>query len=131
MAKILIIDDEQDVIDSLSLVLETHGHQVQSLLETTDVVEKVKGLDPDLVILDVVFPEDPQAGFKAARALHKDAATSVIPVMLLSAVNIKSELAFGFSDADISEDFMPVQAFVDKPIEPSVLLERVASLLGD
>ena len=48
---------------------------------------------------------------------------------MLSAVNIKSNLAFGFSESDISEDFMPVEAFIEKPVEPQVLLERVRNLL--
>ena len=50
--------------------------------------------------------------------------------MLLSAVNIKSDLAFGFSEADISEDFMPVEAFIEKPIEPADLLAKVEALLS-
>ena len=54
---------------------------------------------------------------------------SDIPVILLSAVNARSELAFAFSDHDISEDLMPVVAFVEKPIEPQVLLDLIAEHL--
>lgn len=129
MAKILIVDDEQDIIDNLSMVLEAHGHEVVARLDTDDLVAAVKRIVPDLIILDVVFPENPKAGFEAARRLHKDADVAGIPVMLLSAVNIKSDLAFGFSEADISDDFMPVEAFVEKPIEPQTLLEKVDALL--
>jgi CheY-like chemotaxis protein len=129
MAKILIVDDEQDIIDNLSMILEAHGYEVASRLDTEGLTDAVKEISPDLIILDVVFPENPKAGFEAARLLHKDPVVAAIPVMLLSAVNDKSDLAFGFSDADISDDFMPVEAFVEKPIEPEVLLQKVEALL--
>ena len=129
MAKILIIDDDKDIIDSLTLVLEANGYQVESKMDTDNLIADVRSANPDLIILDVIFPEDPQAGFKAARELHKNEDLEHIPVLLLSAVNIKSNLAFGFSESDISEDFMPVEAFIEKPVEPQVLLERIRSLL--
>ena len=129
MAKILIIDDDKDIIDSLTLVLEASGYQVESKMDTDNLIADVKTANPDLIILDVIFPEDPQAGFKAARELHKNEGLGHIPVLLLSAVNIKSNLAFGFSESDISEDFMPVEAFIEKPVEPQVLLERIRHLL--
>jgi hypothetical protein len=44
---------------------------------------------------------------------------------MLSAVNQKSNLSFGFSDSDISDDFMPVKAFIEKPVEPKILLEKI------
>lgn len=129
MAKILIIDDDKDIIDSLTLVLEASGYQVESKMDTDDLIADVKTANPDLIILDVIFPEDPQAGFKAARELHKNEDLGHIPVLLLSAVNIKSNLAFGFSESDISDDFMPVEAFIEKPVEPQALLERIRNLL--
>ncbi len=129
MAKILIIDDDKDIIDSLTLVLEASGYEVVFKIDTDNLIADVKAANPDLIILDVIFPEDPQAGFKAARELHKNEALEHIPVLMLSAVNIKSNLAFGFSESDISEDFMPVEAFIEKPVEPQVLLERIRNLL--
>jgi len=129
MARILMIDDDPDIVESLRMVLEANGHEVHELASTRHVVADVKEVAPDLIILDVMFPEDPQAGFKAARLLHQEPAVRDIPVFLLSAVNQRSKLAFGFSDDDISEDFMPVQRFIEKPIEPQLLLDLIAELL--
>lgn len=129
MAKVLIIDDDQDIIDSLTLVLESNGYQVETKPDVVDVVQAVMDVHPDVIILDIMFPEDPQAGFVAARALAKSDKVRHIPVLLLSAVNQRSRLAFGFSDADISDDFMPVEAFLEKPVEPKVLLARLEALL--
>ncbi len=129
MARILIIDDDPDIVDGLRLILESAHHEVVTKGDTANLLQEVARIDPDLVILDVIFPGDPQAGFKAARALARDPALRHIPVLMLSAVNTQSDLAFGFSERDISEDFMPVAAFLDKPVTPQALLAQVERLL--
>ncbi len=129
MAKVLIIDDDQDIIDSLTMILEGNGYAVAVKNDTENLVEDVASANPDLIILDVIFPEDPQAGFKAARVLNKDPQVGHIPVLLLSALNQLSNLSFGISENDISDDFMPVGAFIEKPVQPKVLLKRIDELL--
>jgi len=131
MAKILIIDDDLDIIDSLKMILESNGHQVTVKTDTDDLLSAVSAAAPDLIILDIIFPEDPNAGFTAARELHKTEEVKDIPVLLLSAVNQQSNMSFGFSETDISDDFMPVKGFIEKPVEPSVLLSKVSELLGN
>ncbi len=130
MAKILIIDDDPDIVDSLELILGANGHEISVRADTEKLIEHVERAAPDLIILDIMFPEDPQAGFTAARELQKTEKIRDIPVLLLSAVNQRSNMSFGFSTADISDDFMPVEAFVEKPVEPSKLLAQIDQLLG-
>ena len=130
MARILIVDDDLDIIDSLRMVLEANNHEVSVKTDTDNLVERVAEIRPDLIILDIIFPENPNAGFTAARELHKNDDVKDIPVLLLSAVNQLSKMSFSFSDSDISEDFMPVEGFIEKPVEPSVLLSKVNELLG-
>jgi CheY-like chemotaxis protein len=130
MANILIIDDDLDIIDSLKMILESNDHQVSVKTDTDNLLETIRQTSPDLIILDIIFPEDPNAGFTAARELHKNDEVKHIPVLLLSAVNQQSNMSFGFSETDISEDFMPVKGFIEKPVEPSVLLSKVNELLG-
>lgn len=129
MAKIAIIDDDQDIIDNLTMILTGNGHSVEVIMDTDNVVEKVKFVCPNLVILDIMFPEDSQAGFKAARALRKDQATRQLPILIFSAVNQRSNLSFSFSENDTGTSFMPAEAFIDKPVEPHVLIERINQLL--
>ena len=130
MARILIIDDDPDVVESLTLVLEASGHQVAVRYETGNLLEAVKEVHPDLIILDVVFPDDDQAGFKAARLLAGDEAVQDIPVLMLSAVNQLSNLGFSFSEKDISRDYLPVAGFLEKPVEPARLLAKIGELLA-
>ncbi|PIE02593.1 MAG: response regulator [Acidobacteria bacterium] len=129
MSKILIIDDDRDIVENLEMILEANGYDVAIKWDTDHLVEDVSRVNPDLIILDIMFPEDPQAGFNAARTLHKTKPLSKIPVILLSAVNQRSNMSFGFSDSDISDDFMPVKSFIEKPVEPAVLLEKIKDLL--
>lgn len=130
MAHILIVDDDPDMVESISIILENEGHRVSSLFETVDIIQKVANQHPDLIILDVIFPEDAQAGFKMARSLSKSESVKHIPILILSAVNQSSALSFSFSEKDISPDFLPVSAFLEKPMEPAKLLEKVAELLA-
>ncbi|MBF0626670.1 MAG: response regulator [Magnetococcales bacterium] len=130
MARILIIDDDQDITDNLTMILEGIGHQITVKADTDHLLEDVRAVHPDLIILDIMMPEDSQAGFKAARLLNQDEAIGKIPVLILSAVNQRSKLSFGFSESDISTDFMPVEAFIEKPVEPKILIEKINSLLS-
>ncbi|MBF0137089.1 MAG: response regulator [Magnetococcales bacterium] len=129
MAKILLIDDDQDIIDTLTMILEGNGYTVAVKENMDNLISDVKTLHPDLILLDVMLPEDSQAGFKAARLLHKDKNVEKIPVLILSAVNQKSNLSFGFTESDIGTDFMPVEGFIEKPVEPKILLNRIDQLL--
>ncbi|NGZ06169.1 MAG: response regulator [Magnetococcales bacterium] len=129
MARILIIDDDQDITDNLSMILESTGHEVAIKGDTSHLLDEVRAFHPDLIILDIMMPEDSQAGFKAARLLNQDAEVGRIPVLILSAVNQRSNLSFGFSESDISSDFMPVEAFIEKPVEPRVLIQKIDQLL--
>ena len=59
MANILIVDDDLDIIDSLKMILEANGHQVSVKTDPDNLVESVKQAPPDLIILDIIFPENP------------------------------------------------------------------------
>jgi CheY-like chemotaxis protein len=131
MARILIIDDDLDIIDSIGMILEGNGHQVESRTHTGGLIEAVETIHPDLILLDIIFPDDEQAGFRAARELRRTPALAAIPVIILSAVNQRSALGFSFSERDISDDFMPVGGFLDKPVEPATLLARIDELLSN
>ena len=130
MAHILVVDDDLDIVDNLKMVLEANDHEVSVKTDADNIVDSAMEVNPDLIILDIIFPEDPNAGFSAARALQKNDKVKDIPVLLLSAVNQQSKMSFGFSENDISEDYMPVDAFLEKPVEPAVLLAKVNELLG-
>ncbi len=131
MQSILIIDDDEDIVSSLSLILQSHDYWVEALSETTELLQRVTEINPQLIILDIIFPDDAQAGFKAARMLQGSEQHRNIPVILLSAVNQQSQLGFSFSEKDISDNFMPVGAFLEKPVEPETLIAKIREFLPE
>ena len=91
-------------------------------------MQKEKEIEPDLIILDVMM-ETTTAGFQVSLQLRNPAADSEyaayrdIPILMLTAIHTTTSLRFGPDEA-----YLPVDDFVDKPIDPDVLLEKVRKL---
>jgi len=130
MKKIYIIDDDRNIVESLKIVLESRGYKVGAQYDQNNVVENVHKFGADLTILDVMFPEDDGAGFVMARSLKGDDNTKHIPILMLSAVNEKGVYAGTFSNRDRDEAYLPVEEFVEKPINPKDLLQKVEKILA-
>ncbi len=129
MKRVYIVDDEPSIVETVAMVLESKGYVVGSQNDDKDVVENVLAFDADLVILDVMMPEDTAAGFRMARELKDDERTRDLPRIMLTAVNEAGIYVGKFSDKDRDDAWLPVQAFIEKPVDPEVLLDRVAKLL--
>ena len=127
MAKILIVDDDHELIDATTAVLEDHGHKVVSANCGTDGYNLAKVELPDLILLDVMMEHD-SAGFEIARAIHDNEVTKSIPVIILTGVRKAKNLPFKF---DPDEDWLPVKAVLEKPVSPEMLLESVDRALKD
>jgi DNA-binding response OmpR family regulator len=130
MKKIYIIDDDRDIVESISIVLKANGYEVQAQYNDENAVENVALYNPDLIILDVMFPEDSAAGFEIARNLKRNDKLVKIPIIMLSAVNERGTYVGRFSNQDIEDSWLPVSLFIDKPVQPKELLAQVASVLN-
>ncbi|MDF1500116.1 MAG: response regulator [Anaerolineales bacterium] len=131
MAKILIIDDDPDIVTSVRTVLEGAGHEVQEALNGKAGMKILKEDQPDLIILDVMM-DTATEGFQMALQLKNPdpksdlAAYSHIPILMLTAIHSTTPLRF---EPDI--DYLPVELFVDKPIDPDELLGKVDWVLDE
>lgn len=128
MAVIKIVDDDLEFSEGLAAQLTAKGHTVTTRDHVEGLVEELLANRPDLVIQDVMFPNNPAAGFDTARTIREDPGTRDIPMILLTGVN--QEFPMDFSSADIDPDWMPVQAFMEKPPELDELLAKIDALLG-
>lgn len=126
MAYLLIVDDDADFAESVAAVCEAEGHTVRTVLSAKEALPAAREKRPDAVILDVMFPEDPSAGFQVARDLRHE--FPELPILMLTAVNQKFPL--GFSNKDIDPAWLPVTEFVEKPVDFPVLKEKIARLLS-
>lgn len=129
MAYILIVDDDEDFAHTAAVVLRQDGHEIHIELDTGDATQNMKKRRPDLVVLDVMFPENPSAGFELARSMRsKSSNLKDIPILMLTAINTKFPLGFGAKDID--EDWLPVTDFLEKPVDFDILRQKVTQLLG-
>ena len=127
-AKIVIADDDQDLRDSLQAILENQQYTVITAADKTEGMEKIKTEKPDLAILDVMMATW-QDGFEMSRELKKDPEFKDMPILMLTGVKEKSGIDFKSTAGDPT--WCPVDAFLDKPVEPDVLLAEVAKLLSE
>jgi len=130
MKKIYIIDDDRDIVESMSMVLEANGYEVTAQYNDENVTLNVSQYNPDLIILDVMFPENGSVGFEIARDLKRDNNLTNIPIVMLSAVNERGIYLGRFTNQDIDESWLPISIFLDKPVQPKELLLQVKSILN-
>ncbi len=130
MSKILIVDDDPDMVMALRMPLEANGYEVAVAASGEEGLRKVQEIGPDLMILDVMM-ETTTSGFQVSLQLRNPAPDSEysayrnMPILMLTAIHTTTSLRFGPDEA-----YLPVDDFVDKPVDPDVLLDKVRALLG-
>ena len=128
MSYLLIVDDDEDFATAVAMVLRSGGHDVRIESELSAAIRTMTERRPDLVVLDVMFPEDSTGGFEIARQMRwRHDTLKDVPILMLTAVNTRFPL--GFSSKDIDDDWLPVTDFLEKPVDLEVLAERVAAIL--
>jgi DNA-binding response OmpR family regulator len=122
VAKILIVDDDPDIVEAGRLVLEREGYEVEGAPNRADGMKKLEEIKPDLLILDVMM-EEPDDGLRMAREIRK--AGHTLPIIMLTSVNAAMGL-----NIDKDEEMVPVDEFQPKPVDPQTLIAKVKKLLS-
>ena len=122
MARILIVDDDPDIVEACQMLLEQKGHEVSSAGSRDEGLKAIQASVPDLLILDVMM-EQPDDGFVLAQELRR--AGFQKPILMLTNVGHVTGIAF-----DKDEEMVPVDEFYEKPITPTHLVEVVTRLLS-
>ncbi|MDR3609482.1 MAG: response regulator [Ignavibacteriaceae bacterium] len=120
MAKIAIIDDDPDILDASSLVLTSKGHEVITANNPDDGYKIVVDNSPDLIILDVMMNE-PDDGFFLAQKFRKNNITT--PIIMYTSISKTIGMDYGVNE------MVPVDEYVEKPISPAQLIQKVEKLL--
>ncbi|MGQ9489485.1 MAG: response regulator transcription factor [Anaerolineae bacterium] len=130
-ARILIVEDDPNMALALRLPLEASGYQVFDARSGEEGLQKVQEINPDLIILDAMM-ETTTAGFQVSLALRNPdprspyAAYRRIPLLMVTAIHTTTALRFGPDEA-----YLPVDDFVEKPVDPDLLLTKVRKLLAE
>ena len=114
--KILIIDDDHDILETTGSILAHEGFEIHSADSVERGLELVDSLEPDIVLLDVMFPESRTRGFEAAAEIKSRKPS--MPIIVLSAIN--REYAFDFTKETIMAD-----EFLNKPVRTQKLIELI------
>ena len=130
MAKILMIDDDPDIIEALRILIESAGHEFYAARSGPEGLEKLQEVNPDLIILDVMM-DTATDGFQLSLKLRGQgsdveyAAYRDVPILMLTAVHTTTPLRFA-----PDEDYLPVDAFLEKSADPEEVLAKVEELLA-
>lgn len=120
MAKILVVDDEIQLITMVQMRLEAKGYEVITANDGEEGLAKAKSERPDIILLDVMMPK--MDGYKVCGLLKNDTRYSKIPVILFTARAQQGDRDVG---GEVGAD-----AYVTKPFEPPVLLAKIEELLN-
>ena len=122
MAKrILIVDDEVQLVEMVKMRLEAAGYEVISAYDGQDGFDKAKKNKPDLIILDLMLPK--MDGYKICGLLKNDARYSKIPIIMFTA-RVQEE------DVRLGKD-LGAEEYVTKPFDPKILLSKIKELIGE
>ena len=119
--KIMIIDDDIDLVEAMRITLESDGYDVIDAQEGQKGLEILKKEKPDLLILDVMMGTLDE-GFHVAYQIRNDEEIKEIPILMITAVGAQTGFEF---DMQRDEDFLPINEFIEKPVNPQVLLDTV------
>lgn len=121
MALIAVIDDDPDILEASTLILEANGYEVVTANNPTTGYEVVNERSPDLIILDVMMDEADD-GFFLAQRFKKE--NSRIPILMYTSISKTIGLQFG------ANELVPVDDFVEKPISSEELIQKVKNLIN-
>lgn len=119
-AKILLVDDEPDLVQLVSMRLTSAGYEVEVAYDGQEALEKVKQSKPDLMILDLMLPK--MNGYKVCRLLKFDERTKEIPILIFTARAQVEDITLA---TECGAD-----AYLTKPFEAKVLLAKIQELLA-
>ena len=122
--KVLLVDDDPDFVEVNRLVLEQSGFDVVCAYDGEEGLQKARAEAPDVVVLDVMMGSLDE-GFRVSRALRGSERTKDTPLIMLTAIS--SELPLDFEADDM---WLPVDVFLEKPVEPDQLVVEVTKALG-
>jgi CheY-like chemotaxis protein len=127
MAKktVIVIDDDPDVLEATKVILEGSGFAVVTAPTGQEGLSRVREGGIDCIILDVMMAKDTE-GFHVAQELKADPKTARIPIIMLTSVSKKTGVEFSPAT---DKDFMPVELFLEKPVDPKRLVQAVAGAI--
>ena len=122
---IVIIDDDPDLREALTLILEPAGYRLTCCATGQDGMDTIRKERPDLILLDIMLAS-PSEGFHVAYELKKDEALREIPIIMISAIGQTMGMDYA---KELGSDYVPAEKFLNKPLKADVVLSAVREAL--
>lgn len=119
--RILVVDDEKELVEMLKMRLEAGGYEVSAAYDGQEALDKARRDKPDLIILDLMLPRID--GYKVCRMLKFDEKYKKIPIILFTARAQEEDKKLGGE--------VGAEAYITKPFEPPILLAKIRELLKE
>ena len=119
--KVLLIDDDVDLVEANKIVLEAHGYQVFTAHNGEDGLKMALQEIPDVIILDVSM-EKKDEGFYVSQRIRSRPEIASIPILMITAIHKCTKLKFS---PQTDGDYLPVNEFLDKPVDPETLINLI------
>ncbi|MFH1651226.1 MAG: response regulator [Chloroflexota bacterium] len=125
--KILVVDDDPDILDAVTMILESQGYTVVAAHDGLEGLATMKAENPDLMILDLMMPK--MDGFGVCKELQDPrwAKFRKMPILVLTSVREEASRRRYELETGLELD---VDDYVEKPMSPDVLIDRVSKLVG-
>ncbi len=119
--KILMVDDDVDLVEAVTTLLESKGYEVISAHNGDDGLKLAREENPNLMLLDVMMTRKDE-GFETSRLIVEDPQLKQIPIIMVTGITKEMNLPFKFEPDDT---WLPVKAVLEKPVKPEVLLKTI------
>lgn len=119
--KILIVDDEQNIVISLEFLMKREGYEVSIANDGEEAVARIRSEQPDLVLLDVMMPK--KSGFEVCQEIKSDPSLKMVRILMLTAKGRDTEVAKGLA--------MGADAYMTKPFSTKELVEKIRAMLSE
>ena len=130
MAKeVLIVDDDPDFVETMEIILRGNDYETRTARNGEEAFKKVKEKKPDIMLLDIMMKTKTD-GIWVSEKIRDDDNLKEIPIIMITAVNQDSEMAKFNIGKHEDMEYMPVNVFMEKPIESEDLLKEIKKLIG-
>jgi two-component system response regulator VicR len=122
MTRIMVVDDEPDLLEVVRLILESDGYQVVTAGSGQEALDRMEKEKPDLVLLDIIMPK--MDGWEVFSRIKADPKTTDIPVIMLTAKDQRIDKLIGLHVVRVDD-------YITKPFGRAELLERIKRVLQE
>jgi CheY-like chemotaxis protein len=127
--EILIVDDDLDFVETVEIILKGNGYATRTARDGEEALKKVREKIPDIILLDIMMKTKTD-GIWVSEKIRSEENLKGIPIIMITAVNQDADMAKFHLGQETDMEYMPVNVFMEKPIEAKDLLKEIKNLIG-